>query len=140
MFLLLLACREEPAPSADLCVPSEPDWPDGLAAALELGLGGASVAPGEERLLRTELMPGWTSPASGRRSLWMVFHQTDAQLADAESPTRLAAADQPSETQSAARPQELYAIHALDALIRQANALSERAPIDFARTRRLSGG
>jgi 3',5'-cyclic AMP phosphodiesterase CpdA len=160
MFLLLLACHGETPLAADApCVAAEPEWPeplttlslrvlsgerldaptalnpawpDGLRAAEELGLGGAIEAPGEPRLLRTELVPGWTAPETGRRSLWMVLHQTDAQLADTESPTRLAAADQLAETQSAARPQELYAIHALDALIRQANALSVMAPIDFA--------
>lgn len=109
-----------------------PAWPEGLAAAEALGLGGAVEAPGEPRLLRDELLPGYAPPTSARRSLWMVFHETDAQIADTESPTRYAGADLPAATESAARPQELWSLHALDALIRRANQLSELAPIDFA--------
>ncbi|MCB9685573.1 MAG: hypothetical protein H6735_11075 [Alphaproteobacteria bacterium] len=109
----------------------DPAWPEGLAAAEEMGLGGAVLAPGEPRTLRDELVPGWTPPSAGRRSLWMVFHETDAQIADTESPTRLATTDLPSATEAAARAQELFAIHALDALIRRANQLSAFAPVDF---------
>lgn len=123
----------DPPGAIDPPLATNPAWPDGLALAEDQGLGGVTDAPGEPWRVRTELVPGWTPPAaSGRRSLWMVLHQTDAQLADVESPTRLAAADQIGATQSAARPQELYAIHALDAQIRAANALSALAPIDFA--------
>ncbi|HMV66618.1 MAG TPA: metallophosphoesterase, partial [Myxococcota bacterium] len=90
------------------------------------------AGPGEPRLLRDELLPGYAPPSSGRRSLWLVLHESDAQLADAESPTRMVSTDAVAVTESAARPQELYAIHALDAQIRTANRLSALAPIDFA--------
>lgn len=113
-------------------LPLDPAWPDGLAAAQAAGLGGFDPGPGEPWLLRDELLPGHAVPRAGRRSTWMVFHETDAQIADTESPTRLAAADAPSSTEAAARPQELYALHALDALIRRADDLHAAAPIDFA--------
>jgi len=44
-------------------------------------------------------------------------------IADAESPIRMVGADAAGPTQSAARPQELYALHALDALIASADAI-----------------
>lgn len=163
MLYLLLSCRadSEPSSAPPVCEPPEilwpepettltsrlvseppvadplersPSFPEGLSDAEQLGLGGAVELPGEPWTLRDDLLPGYTPPETGRRSLWMVFHETDAQLADTESPNRYAAADSPSVTESAARPQELYAIHALDALIRAANGLHAKSPIDFALT------
>jgi 3',5'-cyclic AMP phosphodiesterase CpdA len=114
-------------------LPQNPAFPEGLAAAEAAGLGGWTRGPGEPRLLRDDGAPGHAADTGpDRRSLWMVFHQSDAQLADADSPARFVASDLPGETQSAARPQELYVAHALDALIRAANGLHEVAPIDFA--------
>jgi hypothetical protein len=108
-----------------------PALPDGLAAAEELGLGGMHEEPGEPWALRDELAPGHAADSGpDRRSLAWFLHQSDAQLADAESPTRMVGADQPGLTQSAARPEEIYAIHTLDAVVRTA---AELAPsLDFA--------
>lgn len=127
-----LTARVESDPRLDAPSELNPAFPDGLAEAERIGLGGTVEVSGEAWTLRDELVPGWAAPAVGRRSLWMVFHQSDAQIADTESPTRLAAADLPSATESAARPQELYALHALDALVRRANGLHARVGIDFA--------
>lgn len=44
----------------------------------------------------------------------------------------MAGSDAPAETQSALRPQELYGIHALDALVREADLIDAEIPIDFA--------
>lgn len=109
----------------------DPVFPDGLAAALDLGLGGWTDGPGEPRILRDDLVPGHAE-TTARRSLWMFLHQSDAQLADLESPTRMVGTDAVAASQSAARPQEIYEAHALDAVIRTANGLSALAPIDFA--------
>jgi hypothetical protein len=110
----------------------DPALPDGDAAAEGQGLGGWTEGPGEPRILRDDLAPGHGGGGARRRSLWMFLQQTDAQLADVESPTRMVATDAVGPTQSAARPQEIYEAQALDALIRTANGLSEAAPIDFA--------
>jgi hypothetical protein len=157
--LLWLACRssEDPALPSE-CAPPDVTWPapvttltetrvpdlplpepmvlnpalpEGLADAYDRGLGGWTPGPGEPRIVRDELAPGFGG-SDTPRSLWLVFHQTDAQLADAESPTRLVGADRVGATQAAARPQELWAIHALDATLRAANALHAVVPIDFA--------
>jgi len=112
-----------------------PGLPEGLAIAVDLGLGGYGVDEPDVRILRDELMPG--SPGGSgpdRRSVFMMLHETDAQIADTESPTRMVGADNRTALTAAVRPQELYAIHGLDALIRSANALSAHAPIDFALT------
>ncbi|MEQ1507896.1 MAG: hypothetical protein ABMB14_37050, partial [Myxococcota bacterium] len=124
-----LTRRIEPAPPIEPPLTANPSFADGLAEAEAAGLGGWSDAPGDPFVLREDLAPRGAQP--DRRSLAFVFHQSDAQLADTESPTRLAAADAPGTTQSAARPQELFAIHALDALLRAANAVSVDHPIDF---------
>ncbi len=160
LFLLALACRPNPSPvDTDSNAPPDIVWsdpvttltrtlvsnppretptelnpvfPEGLAAAEAEGLGGWTEGPGETRILRDELAPGRGGGGTDRRSLWMFLHQSDAQLADVESPTRAVGADAISFTQSAARTQEIYQAHILDALIREANGLSEFAPIDFA--------
>ena len=99
---------------------------------MELGLGGYTEGAGEPRSFRDDLLVDYVPPTTGRRSLTLFLHQSDAQIADAESPTRMVGADDIGAFESAARPHELYAIHALDALIRTANALAEIVPIDFA--------
>jgi hypothetical protein len=159
LFWLILACKPAPDDKIDEEVPLEPlvvldpvttltetvvlgpslDEPqslnpvfaEGQAQARGAGLGSWSVGPGEPRSLREDLV---TAPvaAGERRSLLMLLHQSDAQLADAESPGRVVQVDLPYETQSAARPQELYAVHALDALLATARAIHEDVPIDFA--------
>lgn len=109
-----------------------PALPEGLSAAEDLGLGEYSVASGEPRSQREDLVPGYAPPESGRRSVAFFFHQSDAQIADSESPTRMVGADAIGGTESAARPGDIYALHALDALIRTADALHALVPVDFA--------
>jgi hypothetical protein len=118
-------------PPLDTPTELNPSLPEGLAAARDAGLGTWSVGAGEPWTMRDDLAPGHGGSGTGRRSLMMFLHQSDAQLADVESPTRMVGADAIGETQSAARPEELYEAHGLDALIRTANGLSQRAPIDF---------
>ena len=126
-----LTRRLVPDPGLEGTTELNPALPEGLREAERLGLGGATKTIGEARQVRDTLAPGHGRSA-GSRSLAMIFHQSDAQIADVESPTRVVGLDDPSATQSAARPQEIYALHTLDALIRTANLLSEHAPIDFA--------
>lgn len=116
-----------------LAEPTElnPAFPEGLAAAEAVGLGAWATGPGEARVVRDDLAPGHL-PGLDRRSLAFFLHESDAQIADTESPTRLMLADAPGATQSAARPQEVYALHALDALVRTTNALHAQIPLDFA--------
>lgn len=118
-------------PNADAPLEENPVFPEGLAAARAAGLGGWAEGGGEPRVSRDDLGHG-ADQGPDRRSLWLFLHQSDAQLADAESPTRVVGLDAPGPTQSAARPQELYAIHALDALIRTVNRVHAVVPIDFA--------
>ncbi|MDP2305470.1 MAG: hypothetical protein Q8P18_05540 [Pseudomonadota bacterium] len=120
-------------PSLETALVLDPALPEGLAAAESAGLGEWTEVAGEPRMRRDDLAPGH-SPGANRRSLAFFLHQTDAQLADTESPIRMVGTDGVGSTESACRPQEIYAIHALDALIRTANALSIDAPIDFALT------
>lgn len=158
MWLLLLGCPVPEDTSSDACAPPEVTWdppvttltervvadaglpsptdynpgvPDGLAQALQAGLGGWHLEPGETWLVRDELAPG-AVPGPTRRSLALFLHNSDAQIADAESPNRMASTDGPGDTQSALRPQELYGLQALDALVRAGNAFHAVAPIDFA--------
>lgn len=157
LFVAVVACHESPIPPEPPpgCTPAEVTWPapvttltetrvpdppmavplarnpatpEGYADALDLGLGTWDVGAGEARLLRDDLAPG-ASSSSSSRSLWFFLDQSDAQLADTESPTRLMAGDAVGSTQAAARPQELWAIHALDATLRGANGF---AGLDFA--------
>ncbi len=110
-----------------------PALPDGLVAAEDLGLGGYAIVAGEPRKLRLDLVPLYVAgPASKRRSLAFFFHESDAQIADAESPIRMVGADAIGGTESAARPADLYAIHALDAIIKTADDINTTVPIDFA--------
>ncbi len=110
-----------------------PAFPEGLAAAEGAGLGGWSEGAGEAHTLRQELAPAHPAGAGpNRKSLAMFFHESDAQIADTESPTRLMNGDAMGATQSAARPQELYALHALDALVRAVNAIHQTVSVDFA--------
>lgn len=125
-----LTTRRVADPSLDQPLTLSPSFPEGLEVALEAGLGGWSEEPGEPHLLREDLTA--RTAAADPHSLAVIVHHSDAQLADAESPIRFAGGDMVGATQSAARPQELYAIHALDALIRTANALGRVVPIDFA--------
>jgi hypothetical protein len=120
-----------PDPRLETALAIDPATPEGFAEAEARGLGRWSIGPGEPRILRDELAPG-AGAAASPRSLWLFLQQTDAQLADTESPTRLMAGDAIGATQAAARPQELWAIHALDATLRAAGQLSEAALLDFA--------
>jgi hypothetical protein len=119
-------------PVLDTPTTLNPALPEGLAAAEALGLGGYTEADGEPRLVRDDLAPGHVAPTDGRRSLAFFLHQSDAQIADAESPTRMVGADAIGATESAARPHELYAIHALDAMLRTADAFAADVAVDFA--------
>src|SRR6188768_2414193 len=87
-------------PRLDETFPENPALPEGLDLALEAGLGGWSEGPGEPRIRRDDLAPG--KGTGERRSLAMILHQSDAQIADAESPIRMVGADAPAVTQSAA--------------------------------------
>lgn len=121
-------------PEARRSTPTEanPALPAGLAVAEEEGLGGWSQGDGESRSLRDELVPNHAADSGpARKSLAMFFHESDAQIADSESPTRLMNGDAIGATQSAARPQEIFVLHALDALVRAADAINAIVPIDF---------
>lgn len=107
-----------------------PAFPEGLQAAFDQGLGAWTAVAGDPHLLREDLAA--RGPAPDRRTIALFLQQTDAQLADAESPTRVAGLDSAGFTQSAARPQEIYGVHSLDAVIRAANDLHAAHPIDFA--------
>lgn len=158
MWLLLLACPPPVDTASESCSPPPVTWdapvttltervvadarlptatdynpalPDGLEQALTDGLGGWHLEPGEPWTVRDDLAPG-AVPGPARRSLALFLHNTDAQIADAESPNRMASTDAPGDTQSALRPQELYGLAALDSLVRAANAFNAVAPIDFA--------
>ena len=107
-----------------------PGLPDGLAAAEEMGLGTWTTGPGEFWIVRDELALGHSATMDSR-SLLLFVHQSDAQLADAESPTRVVALDGHGQTEAALRPQELYAIHALDAFSQRLEGLHDVVGIDF---------
>lgn len=107
-----------------------PGLPDGLSMAEQMGLGTWTTGPGEGWSLRDDLAPGHSAGGTSA-GLTMFVHQSDAQIADCESPTRVVALDGVGATQAALRPQELYAIHALDAFSRRLNALNTDVGLDF---------
>ena len=108
LLLLSLACRPDPVdgtcdptalpdidpvstltatvvldPALPVTSDLNPATPEGLLAAEEAGLGGWSEGPGEPRLRRDDLAPGMGT--GERRSLALILHQSDAQIADAEA-------------------------------------------------------
>lgn len=107
-----------------------PGLPEGLADAENIGLGTWTTGQGEAWSLRDDLAPGRRAGESSA-GLLMFVHQSDAQIADCESPTRVVALDGVGATQAALRPQELYAIHALDAFSQRLNGINALVGLDF---------
>ncbi|MCU0663390.1 MAG: metallophosphoesterase [Myxococcota bacterium] len=87
---------------------------------------------GEPFILREDLgLPeGAPAPSAQRSSLAFIWHATDFQIIDEESPARLIQSD--DVVQAAFRLQESWSTQLLDAAVHTARSIHDVAPFDFA--------
>ena len=104
-----------------------------LARGRERAYRRLAAAVGEPHVRRLDLAPG-APPPGERRSLLHLFHLTDLQIVDVASPTRIEFLDRWPDRRAirhllpAFRAQEPLVLHAVEAMVRTANAL-RRSPV-----------
>ncbi|MDD5309401.1 MAG: metallophosphoesterase [Deltaproteobacteria bacterium] len=93
--------------------------------------GLTKTGPGEPYLPRDDLGvgDGTSEPLGPPSSIGYIWHITDAQICDEESPARLINGD--SMYESAYRTQESWGALMLDAAVRTGNAFAAKRPFDF---------
>lgn len=146
------ACGPDPSPLLDAPIPStrvarylpkkaklaatgekNPLERDAMVAYLAQGLGDTELVYGKDDggVIDT-LMPGAQSSqtAANRRSLALIAHLSDLQLADDESPTRVMQFDNPN-IAAGARPQESAVAQATSAMHRTLKKIAKTRAFDF---------